>query len=121
MSFIESFHRTYKTEAATAANRFVKLGTAKNTVLQNTAATIISVGVTHTAADINNNVKVQIGATAVVEASAAIAKGVRVTSTAIGKAVTAVSGNQSAGIAMEAASADGQLIEIMLTPGETMI
>lgn len=49
-----------------------------------------------------------------IEASAAIAVGARVAPAAAGKARTAVSGDTVAGIALEAASADGQIIAIQL-------
>ncbi|MGW6120449.1 DUF2190 family protein [Nocardia sp. NPDC055165] len=53
--------------------------------------------------------------TAIVEASAAISKGAYVTATAAGKAVaTTTAGHLVRGIALEAADADGDLIEIML-------
>ncbi|MFC8008945.1 DUF2190 family protein [Streptomyces cinereoruber] len=54
--------------------------------------------------------------TAIVEASAAISKGAYVTATTGGKAVaTTTAGHVVRGMALEAADADGDMIEIQLT------
>lgn len=49
-----------------------------------------------------------------VVASAAIAKGARVSSTAAGKAVTASTNDYTIGVALQAASADGDIISILI-------
>lgn len=49
-----------------------------------------------------------------VKASAAISVGAKIASTAAGKAVTAASGKHAVGIALAAASADGDIIPMLL-------
>ena len=59
-----------------------------------------------------------VGSVSKVVASAAIAAGASVTTAASGKAVTAASGHYIAGTALDAASADGEVISVWLTmPG----
>ena len=59
-----------------------------------------------------------VGSVSKVVASAAIAQGANVTTAASGKAVTAASGNYIAGTALEASSADGEVIAVWVTmPG----
>ena len=60
------------------------------------------------------------GTVSKVIASAAIAAGADVTSTAVGLAVTSATGNYIAGIALRASSASGDLIPVFITqPGRT--
>ena len=52
--------------------------------------------------------------TAVVEAGAAVAQGAKVASDAAGRAITQTGTAETAGIAMQAATAAGELIEVLL-------
>lgn len=61
----------------------------------------------------------QIKGRAIVEASAAIAIGARVTAAAAGKGVTAGAAAFFIGLAASAASANGDLIEVDIEPGTT--
>lgn len=96
--------------------RFVKV--TSTGVAPATAGTDVIVGV------MNANQPVKTGqatpvtllGTAIVEASAAIAAGDYVTATTDGKAVTTTTaGDTVRGVALEAASADGDRIEVMFT------
>lgn len=72
-------------------------------------------GVTQTNAAIGDLVAVDILGTAIVEAAGAIAKGASVQSDATGKAVTKSTGVAVA-VALEAAAASGDKIEVRLIP-----
>jgi len=52
-----------------------------------------------------------------VVAGAAVAIGAPVTSNASGRAVTATTGQRGAGVALQTAAANGDLIDVQLTPG----
>lgn len=52
--------------------------------------------------------------TAVVESGAAIVPGAKVASDAVGRAITQTGTNETAGIALQAATAAGELIEVLL-------
>ena len=112
--------RTFKAGADLTSSqfRFVKMS-AQNTVVVATAGTDKIIGVLQNAPALNDTARVTLlnaqGTTQVV-ASAAIAVGAYVTATTGGKAVTTTTaGNVVAGIAVDAAAADGDLIEIIPT------
>ena len=112
--------RTFKAGADLTSSqfRFVKMS-AQNTVVVATAGTDKIIGVLMNAPALNDVARVTLlnaqGTTQVV-ASAAIAVGAYVTATTGGKAVTTTTaGNVVAGIAVDAAAADGDLIEIIPT------
>lgn len=103
-------------DAAILAHRFVKLSS--------TGVDVATVGTDVIAGVMNKEEGVATGDTAPfvsegiakVVASAAIAKGAHVTATAGGKAVTTTTGgNVVRGIALNAAAADGDLVDILLT------
>ncbi|WP_306603921.1 DUF2190 family protein [Azonexus sp.] len=95
---------------AAAANRFITPAGAQAGAGANT------LGVTRSAGSIGEKVPVDVIGTAVVEAGAAITQGDTLKVDANGKAITwAVSGAKVA-IALQAAGADGALIEVLLLP-----
>lgn len=95
---------------AVTANRFVSpLGALA-------AADANALGVVRQTGIIGEKVTVDVLGTAVVEAGAAVAAGATVKADATGRAITwAVSGARL-GVALEAASVAGQLIEVLLIP-----
>lgn len=95
---------------AIVANRFV------TPVLDQAVAGEYILGVARTAAADAALVPVDVLGTTVVEAGAAIAAGATVKPDANGKAITWATSGAKVGIALEAAAADGDLIEILLTP-----
>lgn len=101
---------TITAAAALSANRFV---TAVGAV---PAANAPCVGVTRTGAGASGDlVPVDVLGTTMVEASAAIAAGAAVATTADGRAATHASGSVL-GRALTASSAAGQFIEVLLIP-----
>ncbi len=109
-------------DGAIAIHRIVKPGSAANDVSQAAAATDALTGVAQHAAADNEVVRVAYAGRVKVEAGAAYSDGALLTSDANGKAVAAApatgTNNRVIGYALEAASADGDLVEIMLYPGE---
>jgi len=97
------------TGAATAC-RFVTAAGAQAGADANT------LGVTRTTGAIAEKVPVDILGTAVVEAGAAVAAGATVKSDSTGRAITWVTSGAKVGLALEAASAAGQFIEVLLIP-----
>lgn len=95
--------------AALEANRFASLSGAYPT------AKGPAFGVTRSSAAVGASVSVDVLGSAVVTASAAIAKGAYIQVAANGKAVTQTDG-AAVGIALEAASADGATFEALLIP-----
>lgn len=95
--------------AAFTAERFVTAAGAVATAAGN------AVGVTATDAAVGELAPVDVIGTAVVTAGAAIAKGAHVEVGAAGKAVTLAAG-KAVGVALEAAAADGDRIEVLLIP-----
>jgi hypothetical protein len=95
--------------AALTAERFVTAAGAVATAAGN------AVGVAATNAAIGELCPVDVLGTAVVTAGGAIAKGAHVEVGATGKAVTLASGKAVA-VALEAAAADGDSIEVFLIP-----
>ena len=104
---------TFKAGAAIAAGEFVKFSSGK--VVKASAATDVCVGVALDAAAADgDNIPVQLltsGDTALVKAGGAVAQGGTVT--CLGTTV-ATAGTLQYGIALEAATASGQLIECIV-------
>lgn len=94
---------------AVVAQRFVTNAGAQ------TAANGYALGVCRTAGASGERVGVDVLGTAIVEAGAAIAAGASLGSDASGRAVTFASGGKL-GVALQAASAAGDKIEILLLP-----
>lgn len=96
--------------AAVAANRFVTpLGALAG-------ADANTLGVARTGGAIADKVPVDVIGTAVVEAGAAVAAGATLKSDATGRAITWVTSGARVGLALEAATAAGQFIEVLLIP-----
>ncbi len=93
-----------------AANRFVTPAGAQAGADANT------LGVARTAAVATDKIAVDVLGTAVVEAGAAVAAGATVKSDASGRAITWVTSGAKVGVALEAASGAGALIEVLLVP-----
>lgn len=107
-------------DLSTKQHYFVELSAAQTVNVCN-ATTDKAVGVLNnkpTAAD--KAAEVDILGTTKVVAGAAIAAGALVAPTAAGKAQTAVATQYARGMALEAAGADGDIIEILLLPMTVM-
>ena len=92
------------------ANRFVTPAGAQAGADANT------LGVSRVSGVATDNAPVDVLGTAVVEAGAAIAAGASLKSDASGRAITWATSGAKVGIALEAAAAAGQLIEVLLIP-----
>jgi hypothetical protein len=75
-----------------------------------------TLGVTRSTGAIADKVPVDILGTAIVEAGAAVAAGATVKSDATGRAITWVTSGAKVGLALDAATAAGQFIEVLLIP-----
>mgnify|MGYP000891970686 FL=1 len=93
-----------------AAARFVTPAGAQAGAAANT------LGVGRFAAVATDKLTVDVLGTAVVEAGAAVAAGATVKSDASGRAITWVTSGAKVGLALDAASAAGQMIEVLLVP-----
>lgn len=93
-----------------AANRFVTPAGAQAGADANT------LGVCRVAAVVNDKVPVDILGSAVIEAGAAVSAGDTVKSDASGRAITWATSGAKVGIALQAATAAGQMIEVLLIP-----
>lgn len=103
-------------DAAISAHRFVKLTSTGVATATTGTDKIYGVHGGDVAAASGGTIPVVVLGTAIVTASTAISKLAYVTATTNGKAVTTTSsGDTVRGIALQAASADGDLIEILLT------
>lgn len=115
--------KTFTAEAAITKHRIVKFGAANGQVLQAAAVGDAMFGA---AAEldvaINDRVDVQVAGIAEIEAGAAIALGALVTSDAVGRAVAAApvagTNNRIIGTAMTDALALGDIIPVLLAPGQ---
>lgn len=110
---------SYKAAADQSAAQYLFLKqTAANTAGVCAAITDVAIGVQQDApAAAGRNCSVAIAGTTKVVAGGVIAQGARVAPTAAGKAQTAVSTQFPRGIAKEASTADGDVIEIILIDG----
>lgn len=93
-----------------AANRFVTPAGAQAGADANT------LGVCRQAAAAADKITVDVLGTAIVEAGAAVAANATVKSDASGRAITWVTSGAKIGLALEAAGAAGQMIEVLLIP-----
>lgn len=93
-----------------AANRFVTPGGAQAGADANT------LGATRFGGVSGEKVTADVIGTAIVEAGAAIAAGATLKSDASGRAITWVTSGAKVAIALQAASAAGQMIEVLLIP-----
>lgn len=110
---VRDFERTKTADAAIAAYQVVKITTTGIDVA--TAATDAIVGVAQIGVAISEQCTYRFIGTTKVIASAAISAGAKLTATTGGKVVTTTSDhNTVVGIALEAASADGDLLEMQL-------
>jgi len=93
-----------------AVNRFVTPAGAQAGADANTLGVARSAGVS------GDKVTVDVLGTAIVEAGAALSAGATVKSDASGRAITWVTSGAKVGLALEAATAAGQMIEVLLMP-----
>lgn len=93
-----------------ATNRFVTPAGAQAGADANT------LGVARTAAVATDKIAVDVLGTAVVEAGAAVAAGATVKSDSSGRAITWATSGAKVGVALEAAGAAGNMIEVLLIP-----
>lgn len=98
-------------QATVAASRFVTFATGAQA-----AADANTFGVSRTAGVATEKIPVDVLGTAVVEAGAAVAAGATVKSDSTGRAITWATSGAKVGLALEAASAAGQFIEVLLIP-----
>jgi hypothetical protein len=96
--------------AAASANRFITPAGAQ------AGADANALGVTRTTGAIADKVPVDILGTTIVEAGAAVAAGATLKSDSVGRAITWVTSGARVGIALDAATAAGQFIEVLLIP-----
>jgi len=93
-----------------AANRFVTAAGAQ------AGADANALGVSRQAGVATDKITVDVLGTATVEAGAAVAEGATIKSDASGRAITWVTAGAKIAVALEAASAAGQVIEVLLIP-----
>lgn len=113
--------KNFLAEAAIPAYRLVKLGTADGKVTTAVAATDLIVGpIMDVSPAIGERVDVVMVGIAYIEAGAAITRGSLVTSDSVGRCVTAApaagANNRCIGVAVEAATAAGDIITVQISP-----
>lgn len=101
------------TAAIAAAKKFVKVSGAKTCAVCSVAGED-AIGVIQDPVIAGEAARVAINGVSMVVASAAIAAGAKIATTATGTAVTAVEGNTIIGIALEAATAANDIIAVLL-------
>lgn len=101
---------TVAASGAVVANRFVAPANRQSVADENT------LGVATTAAADGDALAVEVLGTAVVEAGAAIAAGATLKSDANGRAITWVASGAKVAVALQAAGAAGEFIEVLLIP-----
>ncbi|MER2545936.1 MAG: capsid cement protein [Candidatus Accumulibacter phosphatis] len=116
-----SLIKNFSAGAAISAYRQVKFSAAE-TVIQGAAATDATIGVANeVGAASGERQDVVLDGIAYVEAGAAVTIGTLITSDATGRAVTAApaagTNNRIVGIALDAATAAGDVIRVLLAPG----
>ena len=99
---------TIAATTAVAASRFV------NALGAQVAADANALGVSRTTAAIGELMPVDVQGTAVAESGAAFAKGATLKVDSLGRAITWVTSGARVAIALEAATAAGQLVEVLL-------
>lgn len=106
--------------AALTNKRLVKIGAADRTVIPAAAATDTPFGVAEFDAASGDTATIQVDGVAFVEAGAIVSRGDKITSDASGRGVTAApaagTNNGVIGIALQAAGAAGDWIEVLLIP-----
>lgn len=116
----------YQASTAIVKNRLVKLSGAQ-TVAAITASTDRALGVANVdisagEATAGKQTAIHVLGIPFVEAGAAISIGARVMPDTVGRAITAVTAtNVPCGVALKAAAAAGDLIPVLLTPGQPAI
>ena len=101
-----------------ARNRFVVFGATDDAVQLATGVASLIVGVTQELATVQNErVDVTHVGAEYVEAGAVFARGARLTSDATGRAVLAAATNNQGAVALESATAVGQLVRCLVLPG----
>lgn len=120
MSNVQLF-KNFTADAAIAAYRVVRLSAAE-TVVQAAAATEALIGVVQDVAPASGErVDVALEGIAFAEAAAGVALGDLLIATSVGRVVTAAPAagvnNRTIGIALEASSAVGDVIRILISPG----
>jgi len=120
---IRDFERSFEAEADLSAKQYyiMVLGTGANQVNAASAQGAASIGVLQNDPQAGEAAMVRFLGTTKVVAGAAITKGARITTGATGKAEAAATGDYVIGRALEAAAADGDIIEIMLVQGDDAI
>ncbi len=101
---------THRLTGTVAQHRFVSAAGAQ------VVADANAIGVTRVAGVSGEDVPVDVLGTAIVEAGAAIAAGASLKSDASGRAITWVTAGAKVAIALQAASAAGEFIEVLLIP-----
>ena len=113
---VRDFEKSILADAAVTAYNVIKVTSTGCDVA--TGATDKIIGVAQATCAAAEQAVVRFGGTSKVIASAAVSAGDRVTATTSGKVVTTVTDHQTiVGMALEAAAADGDIIEVLLTPG----
>lgn len=105
------FAMTAIATAAVSAARFLGMMTGAHC-----AAAAKPQGVSQCAAAVGEAVAVDVLGTTIVESGAAVAVGVAVKSDATGRAIAQAGAGEIGGYAVTAATAAGQMIEVLLTP-----
>lgn len=114
------YKMTRLTGADVALYRFVKINSDGN-VVQTAAVTDECDGVAQAAAVSGRACEVMVTGISKVEAGGAVTRGGKVTSDTVGRAVNAAATNVAYGRALEAATAAGQRIAVLLfTPGRVV-
>ena len=113
--------KSFSAEAAISPYRLVKLGSADGKVTLATGATDMTIGVCNEVGPaIGERADIIVVGVAFVEAGAAIARGNFVTSDATGRGVVpapaAGTNNRCIGVAIDSASAAGDVIPVLLSP-----
>lgn len=109
--------RAYDAQAAIGKGLFVKPGSADGTVVPAAAAADLITGI-NGELDVTNGERcdvVHMGIAYLV-AGAAFVRGAKLTSDAAGRGVTAVAGNQVGAVALESASAAGDMVRVLVNP-----
>jgi hypothetical protein len=106
--------------------RFVKIGSADNTVDAVDAVTDVALGVVEEDVDFSEADGASVwllnrGGILPIEAAAAISRGANIAPSTNGRGQTAVSTQFTRGIALQAASAAGHVIPMLVQPEETVI
>ena len=113
--------KNFVAEAAITPYRLVKMGSADGKVITAAAATDMIIGAcSEVGPAINERVDVVVVGVAYVEAGAAVTRGNLITSDASGRAVVpapaAGVNNRCIGVALESATAAGDIITVLLSP-----